>query len=81
VKKLQVTEFYTIDLIKIKGKGEFKCPKCGMKISPNDTTENAYKILETVMKGERLEKVILQCNACNSKIHLTGFNILNKLRL
>ena len=81
VKRLQVTKFYTIDLTKIKGKGEFKCPRCGIKISPSDKTESTYKILETVMKEECLEKVILQCNSCNSEIHLTGFNILDKLRL
>jgi len=54
-----------------------KCPKCGIKISPDDKTENAYTILKSVMKGDRLEKIILQCNRCKSQIHLTGFHLLN----
>jgi hypothetical protein len=43
-----------------KRKGRVQMPKCGIKISPSDRTENTYKILETVMKEECLEKVI--CN-------------------
>jgi hypothetical protein len=77
---LQEIKFFTIDLYKIKGRGEFECPKCRIKISPDDKTEDAYTILELVMKGDCLDKIILQCNKCGSQIHLTGFHILNKLR-
>jgi hypothetical protein len=77
---LQEIKFFTIDLYKIKRRGEFGCPKCGIKISPDDKTEDAYTILEPVMKGDCLDKIILQCNKCGSQIHLTGFHILNKLR-
>lgn len=75
---LERIESYTIDLTEIEGSGKFKCPRCGVEISPDDNTEDAYVILESVMKGNRLERIILQCNRCKSKIHLTGFHILNK---
>jgi DNA-directed RNA polymerase subunit RPC12/RpoP len=73
---LEKSESFVVDLSKTKRSGEFKCPKCGGKISPDDQSEDAYTVLETVMKGEYLEKLILQCNKCGSKIHLTGLNIL-----
>jgi len=67
-------------LNEINSGGEFGCPKCGIRISPDDKTEDAYTILELVMKGDCLDKIILQCNKCGSQIHLTGFHILSKLR-
>jgi DNA-directed RNA polymerase subunit RPC12/RpoP len=76
--ELQTVEFYTVDLTRIKGKGELKCPKCGVRISPDDRTETAYIILEPVMKEGHLEKIVLQCNSCGSYIHLIGFHILNE---
>lgn len=75
------TEFYTIDISKIKGKGDFKCPKCGARVSPDDENEDVYTILNTFMKGGCLEKLILQCNKCGSEIHLVGFHILDGIRL
>jgi hypothetical protein len=77
---LQEIKFFTVDLTKIRGRGEFGCPKCGIEISPDDKTENAYTILEPVMKGDCLEKIILQCNRCESQIQLTGFQFLNIIR-
>jgi predicted nucleic-acid-binding Zn-ribbon protein len=67
-------------LTKIKGGGEVRCPKCGVKISPDDETENTYTILETVMKRDRLDKIALQCNKCQSQIYLTGFLLLDTKR-
>ena len=64
---------YVVDLTKIKGDGEFPCPNCGVVISPEDETEDIYKILETKVKGESLEELIIQCNKCGSKIRLVGF--------
>jgi hypothetical protein len=66
--------FYEIDLTKVEGTGNIKCPKCGTEISPDDTSEEAYTILEPVIKDDRLEKIVLQCNRCKSTIHLVGFN-------
>jgi DNA-directed RNA polymerase subunit RPC12/RpoP len=71
---MQGIRFHTIDLTKIRGKGDFRCPKCQVKISPDDQTENTYTILEPVMKGSCLEKLIIQCNKCGTRIQLLGFN-------
>jgi phage terminase large subunit GpA-like protein len=60
----------------MKGSGEFRCPKCGAEVSPDDETENVYVVLETVMKGDCLERIILQCNKCGAQIHLIGFHFL-----
>lgn len=70
--------FYTIDLTRISGSGEFRCPKCGTEMSPEDETEEVYTILEAVTKGDCLERIILQCNRCGSQIHLIGFDFLNE---
>jgi DNA-directed RNA polymerase subunit RPC12/RpoP len=65
-----------IDLSKISGSGEFSCPKCGSRISPDDPSEDSYMIVEPVVKDDRLEMIILQCKKCGVKIRLVGFNVL-----
>jgi uncharacterized protein with PIN domain len=77
---MQTIKFFTIDLTKIRGKGDFNCPKCGIKISPDEKTEKTYKILEALMKENQLEGIMLQCSRCESQIHLTGFRVLNMTR-
>jgi phage terminase large subunit GpA-like protein len=77
---LQRIKYYTIDLTKIDGKGEFRCPRCGTEMSPDDETEDVYTILETATKEDWLEKIIPQCNKCRSRIHLTGFDFLDETR-
>jgi predicted RNA-binding Zn-ribbon protein involved in translation (DUF1610 family) len=64
---------YTVDLTKIDGDGAFPCPKCGAMISPDDETENTYHIVETRVKKDELEALILTCNSCGSTIRLMGF--------
>ena len=64
---------YTVDLSKIDGRGEFKCPKCKTEISPDDTTETAYTIIEPVVRSDSLERIVIQCNKCGSTIRLVGF--------
>jgi DNA-directed RNA polymerase subunit RPC12/RpoP len=71
---MEKSKSFVVDLSKTRRTGEFKCPKCGVRISPDDQSEDAYTILETVMKGDYLEKLILQCNKCGSKIQLIGFD-------
>ena len=66
---------YEVDLTKIQGDGDFPCPNCGVIISPEDETEDVYRILETKVKGETLEELVIQCNNCGSKIRLIGFLI------
>jgi predicted RNA-binding Zn-ribbon protein involved in translation (DUF1610 family) len=75
--KMEKTKSFTINLTETKRSGEFKCPQCGVKISPDDKSEVIYRILKTVMNGDCLEKLILQCNKCGSRIHLVGFNVLD----
>ena len=72
---------YTVDLTKIDGKGDFSCPKCGTVISPDDTTEETYSILEPKMNSHGLEELVICCNNCSSQIHLTGFSLLEKLSI
>jgi len=64
---------YEVDLTKIKGEGDFPCPNCGVIISPEDETEDVYRILETKVRGESLEELVILCNKCGSKIRLVGF--------
>lgn len=64
---------YTVDLTKIDGNGAFPCPKCGNLISPDDETEETYRIVETKVEGDELSELILTCNKCGSTIRLTGF--------
>jgi len=50
--RLQTSKLFRVDLTKIRGKGDFDCPKCGTKISPHDRTEKRYRILEAAMKED-----------------------------
>jgi hypothetical protein len=71
---------YKLDLTRIQGNGDFLCPKCGITISPDDETEDVYTILEEKLKGEVLEELVIQCNKCSSRIHVTGFSLLEAER-
>lgn len=64
---------YTIDLTQIDGDGSFPCPKCGTVISPEDETEELYKILDTKVIDDRLVELVVECRSCTSVIKLTGF--------
>lgn len=75
--RLQTSRFFTVDLTKIKGKGDFSCPKCGTKISPDDRSEKTYKIIEAHVREDELDSIMLRCNKCESQIHLTGFHALS----
>jgi predicted RNA-binding Zn-ribbon protein involved in translation (DUF1610 family) len=64
---------YTIDLTKIDGDGSFPCPKCGTVISPEDETEEVYKIVDTKVINDELVELIIMCSKCGSTTKLTGF--------
>jgi hypothetical protein len=64
---------YRVDLTRIQGEGDFPCPRCGTVISPDDETEDVYTILETKVRNELLEELVILCNGCGSKIRLVGF--------
>ena len=70
---------HKIDLLELEGKGDFLCHRCKAKISPDDETENVYSVLEAIVRNDRLENVLVQCNNCSSKILLTGFQLLKKV--
>jgi hypothetical protein len=72
---------YKIDLTKIEGNGDFACPRCGTKISPDDETEAAYSILGSKVNSNCLDEVLICCNRCSSHIHLTGFSLLQEMDL
>ncbi len=69
---------YQVDLTEIQGEGDFACPGCGVIISPEDETEDVYRIVSTKVHDDDLEELVIQCNRCKSKIRLVGFNTLNK---
>ena len=78
---MALTLEYKVNLAKIRGTGDFACPKCGVTISPDDETEGAYSIKEQKTHRDVLEEVLIQCNRCKSLIRLTGFLLLDsKLR-
>ena len=64
---------FIIDLRKLKGDGDFPCPKCGVIISPGDESEEVYGELRAVIKGAQLEAILLSCKKCGSRIKLIGF--------
>jgi predicted RNA-binding Zn-ribbon protein involved in translation (DUF1610 family) len=64
---------YTIDLSKIEGDGSFPCPKCGTVISPEDESEEVYRIVDTKVLNDELVELVIVCNNCESSIKLTGF--------
>jgi len=64
----------TIDLAKLEGEGDFLCPNCGTLISPDDETEDVYSVLETKVRNDMLENLLIQCNNCSNEILLTGFS-------
>jgi predicted RNA-binding Zn-ribbon protein involved in translation (DUF1610 family) len=64
---------YTLDLTKIDGDGSFPCPKCGTVISPEDETEQSYKIVDTKVINDELVELVIMCRECRSNIKLTGF--------
>jgi len=64
---------YTIDLTHIDGDGSFPCPKCGTVISPEDETEEVYKIVDTKVVNDELVELVIMCSECSSNIKLTGF--------
>jgi uncharacterized C2H2 Zn-finger protein len=69
---------YQVDLTEIQGEGDFPCPGCGVIISPEDETEDVYRIVSTKVHDDDLEELVIQCNRCKNTIRLVGFNTLNK---
>ncbi len=64
---------FSIDLTAIDGDGSFLCPKCGTVISPEDESEEIYRIINTKVLNDQLVELIIECGTCKTKIVLTGF--------
>ena len=79
--ELKVKQYlvHEIDLTKLDGEGDFLCPCCGTKISPDDVTEDVYSILEPKVRNNTLECLVIRCNTCSNKILLTGFPVLETI--
>jgi len=69
----QIVLSYSINLMTIEGDGSLPCPKCGMIISPEDETEENYKIIDTKVVDNELVELKIACGRCGSKISITGF--------
>ena len=72
---------HKVDLTHIEGDGDFACPSCGTVISPDDESETVYTIIDTRMKKDHLEELIIRCNGCGSEIHLVGFLPISETEL
>lgn len=70
---------YVLDLTEMDGRGDFPCPRCGITISPDDCTREAYSILEAKVNSQGLEELVIRCNKCASQLHLRGFSLLQEL--
>ncbi|HLC00534.1 MAG TPA: hypothetical protein VJL33_04375 [Candidatus Bathyarchaeia archaeon] len=64
---------YKVDLSKIDGDGSFPCPSCRTTISPEDESEQVYKIINTKVINDQLVELIIECGTCGTSIVLTGF--------
>ncbi len=78
---MQENQPYVIDLTKIEGDGSINCPGCGVEISPDDTSDKVYTVLEPELKNDSLADIVLQCSKCLSKIKLVGFGNLSNGKL
>ncbi len=78
---MQENQPYVIDSTKIEGEGSINCPRCGVEISPDDSSDKVYTVLEPELKNDSLSDIILRCNRCMSKIKLVGFGNLNDEKL
>ncbi len=65
---------HVLDLSLTRDDGSFLCPQCGLLLSPDDENEDNYSILETIVKDNILDELLVQCHRCGSKILLVGFS-------
>jgi hypothetical protein len=71
MKKLdKKTAVYKINLATSED-GSFQCPKCGFSISPDDESEENYKILDTKIINYELVEMVICCTKCGSSIKVS----------
>jgi len=66
-------KLYDVDLEKLEGEGDFPCPRCSTRISPDDESDEIYEIVETRIENGELEKLVIVCKNCLSRIDIAGF--------
>ena len=75
-------EQYVINLNELPVRGRhpevIRCPGCKVKIDPKDVTNKNYKIAKIEEKDGNLGDMILECNGCDSRIRITGFEYLER---
>lgn len=76
---MKYSRVFEVDLTHLEGDGDFSCPRCKNVISPDDASEETYSVLEPKVNRYGLDKLIVRCNKCASRILLTGFPLLNEL--
>ncbi len=64
---------YMVNLAQLDGEGTFPCPRCATTISPDDESEENYKIVETKVVNQKLVELGISCRTCGALIRLTGF--------
>jgi hypothetical protein len=64
---------YIVDLLSVEGDGSFACPKCGVTISPEDETEENYRIVNTKVINDEIVELVVACGKCGITMVLTGF--------
>ena len=68
---------YVISVHELENDASFKCPRCGVCISPDDETNDNYEILDPkVNDKDHLSDVVFQCKRCGCIITVTGFSEL-----
>ena len=69
---------FRVDITKMRGGADIQCPRCKNLISPDDQSEEAYSIVDTIMGEEdELIRVVIRCKKCDSIISLEGFESLS----
>jgi len=65
-------ETVTVDLKTIGGDGLFHCPQCRALLSPDDESDEIYRIVESKIADDQLKELLLKCK-CDCMIRLVGF--------
>jgi len=70
-----MSEYQTVKLFskEVNDEASFPCPKCKNLISPEDSSEENYKILGAKLTGKKesmLRELMIQCIKCGTKIKL-----------
>ncbi len=66
----QQIKAYKLDISQTKEDGSFSCPNCGIRISPDDRSDNKYIVHDTKMRDANLSEVVISCKRCLTLTHL-----------